>query len=125
MKNKSNSSWKSKIIIAVIALIIAVSGGTRTLSDHSDASYSFRNSELRESHFEKHGKEMGYSSAEEYEEAAGAVVTNKASLHKTEKEDGDDVYYLEETNEFVIVSTDGYLRTYFLPDSGIDYYNRQ
>jgi pyocin large subunit-like protein len=68
---------------------------------------------------------MGFSSAEEYEKAASEVVENKDALHKTEKEDGDDVYYLEETNEFVIVSTDGYIRTYFNPSNGIDYYNRQ
>ena len=37
----------------------------------------------------------------------------------------DNVYYLESTNEFVIVSTDGYIRTYFKPNDGIDYFNRQ
>ena len=42
-----------------------------------------------------------------------------------EKDDGDDIYYLERTNELVIVSTDGYIRTYFRPDSGIKYYNKQ
>ena len=52
-------------------------------------------------------------------------MNNPNALHKNEKEDNDDVYYLEETNEFVIVSTDGYIRTYFYPDSGIDYYNKQ
>lgn len=54
-----------------------------------------------------------------------AVVLNADSLHKLEEEDGDDVYYLEKTNEFVIVSTDGYIRTYFYPSDGIDYFNRQ
>ncbi len=42
-----------------------------------------------------------------------------------DKEDGDDVYYLESTNEFVIVSTDGYIRTYFYPSNGKDYFDRQ
>lgn len=87
--------------------------------------YTFRNSKLLNEHFEKHGKEMGFSSAEEYLAAANAVVNNASALHKTEKEDGDDVYYLESTNEFVIVSTDGFIRTYFCPNAGIDYYNRQ
>ena len=87
--------------------------------------YKFRNRNLLDQHYEKHGREMGFSSAEEYEKAASAVVNNPAALHKTEKEDGDDVYYVESTNEFVIVSTDGYIRTYFLPDRGIDYYNKQ
>ena len=68
---------------------------------------------------------MGFSSAKEYEKAASNVVTNKDALHKIEEEDGDDVYYIESTNEFVVVSTDGYLRTYFYPSDGLDYFNRQ
>ena len=85
----------------------------------------FRSKKLLNQHYEKHGIEMGFESAADYEAAAAAVVANPDALHKTEKEDGDDVYYLEETNEFVIVSKDGYLRTYFLPDAGIKYYNKQ
>jgi len=89
------------------------------------AELHFRNSKLLEQHYQKHGIDMGFDSAEEYEKAAAAVVANPEALHKTEAEDGDDVYYIESTNEFVIVSTDGYLRTYFNPDKGIDYFNRQ
>lgn len=85
----------------------------------------FRNSKLLEQHYQKHGIDMGFASAEEYEKAAAAVPRNPDALHKTEAEDGDDVYYIESTNEFVIVSTDGFLRTYFNPDRGIDYFNRQ
>ncbi len=85
----------------------------------------FRNQKLLKQHYEKHGIEMGFSSAEEYEKAAATVVSHPDVLHKTEAEDGDDVYYIESTNEFVVVSTDGYLRTYFNPDRGIDYFNRQ
>lgn len=91
----------------------------------TNKTYTFRNQKLLNSHYEKHGKDMGFSSAKEYEKAASAVVTNPEALHKTEAEDGDDVYYVESTNEFVIVSTDGYIRTYFNPDAGIAYYNRQ
>ena len=87
--------------------------------------YYFRNADLLEEHYQKHGIEMGFASAEEYQVAASAVVINENSLHKLEAEDGDDVYYLEATNDFVIVSTDGYIRTYFRPDSGINYYNKQ
>ena len=85
----------------------------------------FRSKKLLNEHYKKHGIEMGFASAKEYEAAAAAVVANPDALHKTEKEDGDDVYYLEETNEFVIVSKDGYLRTYFLPSAGKKYYDKQ
>ena len=85
----------------------------------------FRSDELLEEHYEKHGREMGFASPEEYLAGANAVIRHSDVLHKIEKEDGDDVYYLEVTNDFVIVSTDGYIRTYFRPEDGIAYYNRQ
>lgn len=95
------------------------------VTDTPVTQYVFRNREYLEEHYNKHGKEMGFTTPEEYQAAASAVVANPDALHKTEAEDGDDVYYLEASNDFVIVSTDGYIRTYFRPDDGIDYYNRQ
>ncbi len=96
-----------------------------SLEESFEVVVTFRNDYLLQQHYEKHGMEMGYQSAEEYQYGAIAVVNNPASLHKLEAEDGDDVYYLESTDEFVVVSTDGYIRTYFIPDDGIEYYNRQ
>lgn len=94
-------------------------------SEHVENSYTFRKQSLFEQHFEKHGAEMGYSTKEEYLAGANRVINNPDSLHKTEAEDGDDIYYLESTNEIVFVSQDGYIRTYFSPSRGIDYYNKQ
>ena len=99
---------------------------TETPADYDDeTAYVFRNSKLLNDHYKKHGEEMGFASAEEYEKAASAVVNSPDALHKKEKDDNDDVYYIEDTNEFVVVSSDGYLRTYFLPDKGKAYYDRQ
>lgn len=88
-------------------------------------SYEFRNAEYLQEHYDKHGAEFGYTSPEEYLEGANKVICAEDVLHKLEAEDGDGVYYLERTNEFVIISTDGYIRTYFKPEDGIEYYNRQ
>lgn len=85
----------------------------------------FRNNKLLEEHFEKHGQEFPYSTKEEYLAGANKMLNNPQKLHKKEAEDGDDVYYLEETNEFIIVSLDGYIRTYFKPSRGIAYFNSQ
>lgn len=87
--------------------------------------YTFRNDSLLDRHYEKHGIEMGFDSADAYEAAANAVIADENALHKQEAEDGDDIYYLENTNEFVVVSGDGYIRTYFEPSSGMAYYERQ
>ena len=87
--------------------------------------YTFRYRNNLDSHYEKHGIEMGFDSPEEYLAAANKALANPNILHKIEAEDGDDVYYLEATNEFIVVSTDGYIRTYYYPTDGIDYFNRQ
>lgn len=87
--------------------------------------YRFRSKKYLNQHYEKHGIEMGFASAEEYEAAASAVINNPDALYKTEKEDGDGCYYIESTNEFVVLSTDGYIRTYFNPDSGKKYFDKQ
>ncbi len=139
----ANGSQKKpvRILTAVILLIVAIGGiingdffkGAKGGSPAEDVSngyeagleYRFRNGSLLTEHFEKHGAEFGFASKEEYEAGANHVISSENALHKLEAEDGDDVYYLEESNEFVIVSTDGYIRTYFKPEDGIDYYNRQ
>ncbi len=137
------------LIVAGLLVMFAVAGCGAELLDNTDTSavsstltqsdesqtaagnvkisqhLTFRSRRLLEEHYKKHGREMGFASPEEYQSAAAAVVMNSEALHKTEAEDGDDVYYIESTNEFVVVSADGYIRTYFKPDSGIRYYNRQ
>ncbi len=121
-----------KYIIGIIALILVMFGFYTQKPDNTvpqdsgiEILYTFRYPEQLEKHYEKHGIAMGYDSPEAYLEGANRVVASKDALHKLEAEDGDDVYYLEDTNEFVIVSKKGYIRTYFNPNDGIEYFNRQ
>lgn len=87
--------------------------------------YTFRSEKYLNQHFDKHGRDMGFENPQEYEMAASDVANNPDALHKIEAEDGDDVYYVEATNEFVVISTDGFIRTYFLPDAGKKYFDKQ
>lgn len=124
------STIAALIIMLAIVFIVAFQDDIKEklFSDDTvttEAEFTFKNGTLLNDHYEKHGKGMGYASAASYLEAANAVVNNPKSLHKIEAEDGDDVYYLKSTNEFVVVSKDGFIRTYFYPEDGIDYYNRQ
>ena len=99
------------------------------LDDGTYVEYHFRSKKLLNEHFEKHGSEFkddfDYKSAADYEKGASDVINSKEALHKTEAEDGDGVYYIEDSNEFVILSTDGFIRTYFRPNGGKSYYDRQ
>lgn len=123
IKNTGNEQSDSSSLEVVTESATESAKQSTTESEPED--YTFKNNYRLEDHYEKHGKDMGFKDAESYEDAASKVVNNPEALHKTEKEDGDDVYYVEKTNEFVVVSPDGYIRTYFNPDDGINYYNRQ
>ena len=92
--------------------------------DDSYVAYHFRSKRQLNEHYEKHGKEMGFSTAEDYERRASDIINDPMSLFKIEAEDGDGVYFVEASNEFVVLSTDGYIRTYYIC-SGRDYFDRQ
>ena len=125
-------------IIVVLAILVLVFGCNKAKNQESEqpqtttastqpanSEYKFRSYDRLKEHYQKHGRYMGFDSAEEYLAGANAVISNPDALTKTEKEDGDYLYYVEDTNEFVVLSTDGYIRTYFCPDSGKRYFDKQ
>ena len=89
--------------------------------------YTFRTKSQFDGHYKKHGKEFGNITQEEYLKKANDLINNKSDtiLHKTEAEDGDYIYYDTVNNEILFLSAKGYIRTYFKPNRGIDYYNDQ
>ncbi len=103
----------------------ATTEATEASSTEEYKTYAFRSKKLLDQHYEKHGIEMGFPDTDSYVAAANDVINDPATLHKTEAEDGDDVYYRESDNAFVVVSTDGYIRTFFYPNGGKSYYDRQ
>lgn len=121
-RNKKTVVFFLGMLVLFFALLFQKPDHKKTTDPVTD--YVFRTQELLETHYYKHGKEMGFEDEKSYVEAANRVIVDPESLHKTQ-DDGDDVYYLESTNEFVVVSEDGYIRTYFSPDSGKRYYDRQ
>lgn len=124
---------KARALLALaLAALLCLSGcgftsgesGSVPSHDTTSVSYlTFRTEDKLQQHFEKHGQETGCATAEEYLAAANAVIANPAALHKLQAEDGDDLYFLESTGEFVVVSPAGYIRTYYLTDR--DYFERQ
>ena len=134
--NNKSKTFRNIIIVALLLLLSfigkvfninfdALNIGSVLQSQKADGVLEFRNDNLWEEHFLKHGGEFGYTTKEDYLEGANEVVTSASSKHKQEAEDGDDIYYDAENNEIVFVSKDGYIRTYFKPSDGIEYYNRQ
>ena len=119
------------VIVLLLSLVIFFKVSNNSIISNASTqiketrSYSFRNKSLLTEHFNKHGKDLGYQNINDYQKGANKVINNTNSLHKVEKEDGDDLFYLETTNEYVVLSKDGYIRTYFKPDAGKAYFDRK
>ena len=85
--------------------------------------FSFKNNEELKTHFIKHGRECNCKTPKKYLKTANKIIKSKTSLKKTEKEDGDKVYFNKKTDGIVFVSPKGYIRSFYISD--IDYFKRQ
>jgi pyocin large subunit-like protein len=77
-----------------------------------------------EQHFRKHGGEMGFATKEDYLRAAQALVRGGPGV-ETWRRGGDTLFFKEQTNEFAVLSDRNVIRTYFRPDDGRRYWERQ
>ena len=125
-QSKNTMKRINKILLSLFLLLsLFVCKKSNNEVNNEYIEYHFRNDKLLSEHYQKHGIDMGFKNKQDYEKAASDAVNNPDALHKLEKEDNDDVYYVEETNEFVIIYKDDYIRTYFLPDDGKKYFDKQ
>lgn len=94
--------------------------------NYSDYKYEFRTEDSFESHYKKHKDEFGDITRDEYLELANKIISSdsKDILHKNEKDDGDPMYFDKKTGALLIMSSDGFIRTFFIPDDGLDYWER-
>lgn len=120
----TNSVSETNSVTTTTASQKTTSATTNTANNYTQ--YYFRSNDLYTSHYEKHKNEFGDITKQEYLQKANNLLNSNSNNILTKNEnDGDALYYNKDTNEFIVLSTDGYIRTYFKPDDGIDYYNRQ
>lgn len=96
----------------------------RTSAAHHEDAPIFAPGQL-ERHFRKHGEEMGFATQEEYLHAAQALVRGGPGVETLRRDGGDTLFYKERTNEFAVLSGRNVIRTYFRPDDGRRYWERQ
>lgn len=109
-----------------IAPVTSASSDETTKEPTEKKQYTFRNQKRYDEHYDKHGKEFGNITKEEYLELANELInsTSDRVLHKY-SDDGDYMYFDQDTNYFLVLSADGYIRTFFIPTAGIKYWERQ
>jgi len=72
---------------------------------------------LRGEHFDNHATDLGATTEEEYEALADAFIGGPLSENTKEckRSNGDKIRYNFRTEEYGVLSGDGYIRTYFKP----------
>ncbi len=93
-----------------------------------DSGSQFRNYNRLKEHYDKHvidQAEFGDITIEEYLYLAQQLVDDPGDGVLTKTRDGDRYFYDPDTNEFAVVSDDGFIRTFFKPSAGQSYYDRQ
>lgn len=93
----------------------------------------FKTAQQRIQHYGSHGRHVGATSDAQYEQMADRFLTiaplPKYILQSKRPRENDLIRYNVRTNEFAILARDGYIRTYFKPNTAahdlprnLDYY---
>lgn len=87
----------------------------------------FASEQIFQKHYNKHAKEFGKISAQEYLERANVFADTPLSddVVQLVRSDGSISKYCFSTNEFVVVTSDGKIRTYFKPATKEAYWDEE
>ena len=99
----------------------------KTLTSGADSGIikiEFETPESMQKHYAKHGEEYGDISIESYVSLANELVNVPASddVEKIVRSDGSTAIYRFSTNDFLVVTKDGSIRTFFKPKNGKEYW---
>ena len=106
-------------------IFVATAASSKVLVEEFDTKeykHTFYDIEAMTEHYAKHGRETHSKSMEDYLIKANNVLEDRACKTKT-IDNGDKLYYKQQTKEFVVVAKAGYIRTYFIAND--KYYYQQ
>ena len=100
---------------------------TATIKVKTSSSRQFVSEQLFQKHYDKHLSEFGEISKERYLEKANALADAPLSedIVQLVRSDGSIAKYCYSTNEFVVVTADGNIRTYFKPETKEAYWDEE
>ncbi len=94
--------------------------------DKNNIETNFKSQDLLDSHYDKHKGEFGSITKDEYLMKANELINSEGDNILTKvRNNGDILYYNSSTNEFAVKTKDGFLRTFFKPSEGLEYFKRQ
>ena len=100
---------------------------TATIKVKTSSSRQFVSEQLFQKHYDKHLSEFGEISKGRYLEKANALADAPLSedIVQLVRSDGSIAKYCYSTNEFVVVTADGNIRTYFKPETKEAYWDEE
>jgi hypothetical protein len=104
------------VLCLLLCAIVALAGGR-----------GFRTQHLFEEHFAKHGKDFGNITPEEYLRLAQQLRDTRAGKYVLEsrRPNGAGAKFDLRNKAFVAFDSDGTIRTFFIPNDGVRYFERQ
>jgi hypothetical protein len=124
LKNSNSSSSSSQGTSSQSA---AVSGGGAPDPDWDPEDPEGNNFKEIDKKYSKHQNEFGNITKEQYKDKAYNLASSKSdgNILSHSRYNGDVIKYNRSTNEFVSISRDGNIRTFFRPSKGIEYWKQQ
>ena len=83
----------------------------------------FESLEKLEEHFQRHGRTMGYATAQDYLQGALMLIDAYEGVMRHIRSDGATLYYRDATTEFAILRPNGIVATYYRASTGIKYWH--
>lgn len=114
--SRNSLNLKALGILVLLAAVFAWAGGR-----------GFRTQHLLEEHFAKHGREFGPITQEQYLHMAQQLRDSRPGKNVLEarRSDGGGAKFDKRYGWFVAYDADGTLRTFFVPNEGLRYFERQ
>ena len=104
-------------LVALLALAALAWAGGR----------GFRTAHAFDEHFAKHGREFGDITSDQYLKMAQQLRDSRPGrfVLESKRKDGGGAKFDTRNKSFVAYDADGTLRTFFIPNDGIRYFERQ
>jgi hypothetical protein len=127
--------WRRLLILALTAVLMFLSWshlgqrGIRTpvSSSQTQSSIGFTSQRHLDEHYEKHGREFGQASKQEYLAMAQALRDSQAGgpILEAVRKDGVVSRFDQISGAFIAFNPDRTIRTFFKPNDGERYFRRQ
>lgn len=119
--------WCRCTVMPVVEDLETIKGRLTSGGDDGKIEVKFETPEKMQKHYDKHIDKYGNISISEYIALANELVNAKDTddIERIVRSDESTAIYRFSTNDFLVITKDGYIRTFFKPDDGKAYWREE